>query len=198
MDNKLNNIPNNNFNTFSRQSKKHKMGVINSVEKRIEQKQLDAAIRQQLLSFKKLKRRRDYEIATKIATTRDRVYWMCGFYGAMGTASIGRMIYLREFNALPLKYVPFVLVPFLVAYQADFAWGTKVDRIDKEARKILKSEKHWFTEPMELSPLLQEHYMTYWTETNKKLEAKGYLPESHWASFPDANQTTTTSNTDGK
>ena len=46
--------------------------------KQIEDKQRDAAIQQQLLKLKTLKRRRDFEIATRMATMRDRVWWLGG------------------------------------------------------------------------------------------------------------------------
>lgn len=48
------------------------------VLKEVEEKQKQALIQQQLIKLKSMKRRRDYEIATRLATTRDRVWWLGG------------------------------------------------------------------------------------------------------------------------
>jgi len=58
----------------------------------------------------------------------------------MGAVSIGRMIYIKQFSPLPLRTVPYVLVPFLIGYQMDYAWGTKTNRIYEEAQKIINEE----------------------------------------------------------
>ncbi|KAL9651631.1 hypothetical protein ABK040_001576 [Willaertia magna] len=154
----------------------------NSVLEKVEEKQKEAKITERLIELKQLKRRRDYEIATKMATTRDRVYWLGGFYFVMGGVSFGRMIVLRRFAPLPFDTLPFMAVPFWMAYQYDFAFGNKANRINKEALKILNEEEgHWFNEPIELPELLKPHYHKYFEETNKTLIEMGKPPEKHWA-----------------
>ncbi|KAF0980838.1 hypothetical protein FDP41_012759 [Naegleria fowleri] len=152
------------------------------VLKEVEEKQKQALIQQQLIKLKSMKRRRDYEIATRLATTRDRVWWLGGFYTVMGGVSFARMLYLRRFDPLPLNYLPYIIVPFWMTYLVDFAYGTKANRIDREARKILTQEQgHWFNEPIEIPELLKPHYHRIFEENNRKLISEGKEPEKHWA-----------------
>ena len=147
----------------------------------IEEKQREAFKLQQLAQIKSLKRQRDFEIANKIALCRDRVWWMTAFYITMGTVSIGRMIHLRQFAPLPLSFVPYVLVPYLVGYQADLAYGNKAERINKMVQKIIHEEEgHWFNEPMEIPELLKCTYYKAMEENNKQLIAAGKPPDKHW------------------
>eukprot|EP00012_Vannella_robusta_P007830 CAMPEP_0206202300 /NCGR_PEP_ID=MMETSP0166-20121206/12089_1 /ASSEMBLY_ACC=CAM_ASM_000260 /TAXON_ID=95228 /ORGANISM="Vannella robusta, Strain DIVA3 518/3/11/1/6" /LENGTH=100 /DNA_ID=CAMNT_0053621195 /DNA_START=127 /DNA_END=429 /DNA_ORIENTATION=+ len=99
----------------------------------------------------------------------------------MGAVSIGRMMILKQFSPLPLSYVPYVLVPFLVTYQADFAYGTKCDRINRMATAIREEEDFWFNEPLELPEILKEPYFKMMEETNKQLKDMNKPPEKHWA-----------------
>ena len=99
----------------------------------------------------------------------------------MGAVSIGRVAITKQIAPLPLSFVPYVLVPFLVGYQADFAYGTKADRINKMAQKIREEEDFWFNEPLDLPDLMKEPYFKMMEETNKELEALGKPPEKHWA-----------------
>jgi len=161
------------------------MGLVNSIFSRVEEKQKEAAVKNILFQLKLEKKKRDYMIATKMATTRDRVKWMTAFYLVMGGVSFGRMIHLRKFTPLPLNVVPFVLVPFLVAYQFDFAYGSKANRIDREARVILNEEEgHWFNEPMEIPVRLKPHYLELFeenVEVEKKIGGEKFKMPNHWA-----------------
>jgi hypothetical protein len=82
------------------------------------EKQMELGIRSRLADLKQAKKQRDFTVAMQMAQTRDRVYWMCAFYGAMIAVSVSRMVALRSIEPLPLRYVPYVLVPFMVGYQA--------------------------------------------------------------------------------
>ena len=106
---------------------------------------------------------------------------MLGFYATMGTISIARAIALRQISPLPLSYVPYALVPFLVGYQADFAYGTKSARVNEMAKRIREEEDYWFNEPIELSELLKEPYRKLMEETNHELMELGKPPEKDWA-----------------
>lgn len=87
------------------------------ITKPIEERQRSIYIQQQLVQLKQSKYKRDYQLASRVAMLRDRTFWMIAFYFTMGTVSLARMVALRSFSPLPLKTVPYVLVPFLVAYQ---------------------------------------------------------------------------------
>ena len=40
---------------------------------------------------------------------------------------------------------PIFVIPYIMAYQADLAYGNKSDRIYHEANRIQEEEAHWFT-----------------------------------------------------
>jgi len=105
---------------------------------------------------------------------------MAAFYVTMGTVSLARVIYLKQISPLPLSNVPYVLVPFMVLYQADFAYGTKSERINNMAKHIRDKEDYWFNEPLELPYLLKEPYFKLMEETNCELEKQGQPKERHW------------------
>jgi len=100
----------------------------------------------------------------------------------MGSASIARMVALRRFAPLPLAYVPFVMVPFMIGYQIDLGYGTKANRISRWAKDIReKEEGHWFNEPMELPITLKETYREIMDESNRLRREAGLPPEREWA-----------------
>lgn len=104
------------------------------------------------------------------------------FYTTMALVSSTRMLILKRFSALPLKYVPFVSVPFLIGYQIDFAWGSKANRINKQAKHIREEENHhWFNQPLDLPPTLKPVYREYMDALNKELFRAGLPPEKEWA-----------------
>lgn len=45
----------------------------------------------------------------------------------MATVGIARAIHMKKLAPLPLEFVPYVAVPFLFFYQADFGFYTKVN-----------------------------------------------------------------------
>ena len=106
---------------------------------------------------------------------------MVAFYATMSGVTLARMAVLRQFSPLPLNVVPIVLVPYLVGYQADFAYGTKANRINEMAKGIREEEHFWFNQPIELPPLLKEPYRNLMKETNRKLAEIGQPPEKDWA-----------------
>lgn len=88
---------------------------VNDIEKR----QRNAALEVQIMQIRQQKKERDNLIASRIATTRERVWWLASFYGALGTVSFTRMIILRRIAPIPIDLLPFVAVPFIFAYQFD-------------------------------------------------------------------------------
>jgi hypothetical protein len=106
---------------------------------------------------------------------------MVGFYTVMGSISLARMFIIRQISPLPLKTVPYVLVPFLITYQADLAYGTKSERISTMAKHIREQETYWFNEPIELPPHMKPYYEKMTEMTNAQLRNLGHPPEKPWA-----------------
>ena len=50
--------------------------LVNALSRPVQDLQKEAAIKQKLLEIKQIKKTRDIELSTKIATTRDRVGWI--------------------------------------------------------------------------------------------------------------------------
>eukprot|EP01095_Lingulamoeba_sp_RSL-Kostka_P007483 TRINITY_DN2395_c0_g2_i1.p1 TRINITY_DN2395_c0_g2~~TRINITY_DN2395_c0_g2_i1.p1 ORF type:complete len:172 (-),score=38.08 TRINITY_DN2395_c0_g2_i1:159-674(-) len=145
-------------------------------------------ITDKLLQIKQKKKERDIALSTRIASLRDRIYWMSGFYVTMGTISIVRAIAIRKLSPLPLNIVPFVLVPFMIGYQIDAAWGNKMNRIYKESRTIREDEEGWwFNEPLVLPITLKKYYDKYMKENNESLISLGEKPDKDWAVFKKNN-----------
>jgi Uncharacterised conserved protein (DUF2368) len=113
--------------------------------------------------------------------TRDRVMWLSGFYCFMGTAAFARMYALKRFEPLPLAMVPFVGVPFLMAYQADLAWGNKVNRCKRWADTILLDDSYFFNQPLELPELLKSEYEEMRAHEEQELRALGKPIPPRWA-----------------
>ena len=147
--------------------------------------QQEAAVKGRLVDLKQLKKERDANCAMRVAAARDRFFWMLGFYGMMGALTAARMYRLRALSPLPLEYLPFALVPTLILNTADMAYGSKFQRIHRDAQRVLHSEDGWwFNEPLPLPPLLEPHYGSLQHDTNSRLAALGYPPEPDWACFP--------------
>jgi len=81
-------------------------------------------------------------IAQQQAITRDRVQWLMGFYVISGG--------IIFFNALRNKKFPYIFIPPAVivtmawAYQIDFAYLGKVNRINDLMNGISMDSKFWF------------------------------------------------------
>merc|ERR1719210_3286881 len=148
-------------------------------------------IKSKLVDMKAKKVERDMQLALRIAILRDRVHWLIGFYGVMILANQLRVrrIKLRDptasWSPLPLANFPYIATPFAFAYQADFAYGGKAERLHIEVQNILRNEKHWFNEPMVLPRNLQPHYRELMEECNAESSALGGKPEKDWATFAD-------------
>eukprot|EP00928_Gymnodinium_smaydae_P066781 TRINITY_DN49742_c0_g1_i1.p1 TRINITY_DN49742_c0_g1~~TRINITY_DN49742_c0_g1_i1.p1 ORF type:complete len:212 (+),score=35.85 TRINITY_DN49742_c0_g1_i1:89-637(+) len=146
-------------------------------------------LQSKLADLKQKKKERDLMIASRIATIRDRVHWLSAFYVVMIGANLFRGRKLRAaglpWEPLPISYLPFVATPFAFAYQADFAYGNKAERINAEVQNIIKNEKHWFNDPLLIPAYLKPVYDDMQRETNEKLKAMGVSAEPEWATFDD-------------
>ncbi|KAL5016084.1 hypothetical protein ScPMuIL_005673 [Solemya velum] len=79
---------------------------------------------------------RERMMAMQIGRARELFYWLGSFYTL---ATLG-MLAGFERRRSPGMLVPFVPLTFIVAYQYDMAFGTKMTRIREEADKIMSEE----------------------------------------------------------
>ena len=75
------------------------------------------------------------QLSMQMAAQREQLNWEFGSYGFF--ASVLVLAKLAKQHVPRPVAVPFVLAPIIMAYQVDFAYGDKADRIKKEADKIL-------------------------------------------------------------
>eukprot|EP00466_Bigelowiella_natans_P015611 jgi/Bigna1/67583/fgenesh1_pg.4_\ len=151
----------------------------------VEEKVEYILMKKKLLELKQTKIQRDVQLATSIARARDQVHWLGGFTAAMATTSVLKSAVFRA-GHLGISQFPFLAVPTFLAYQYDLAYGSKMERIYKETRHILRNERHWFNEPMALPPYLEEPYRAMQDTHNAQLAALGRKPDKDWARFnPD-------------
>lgn len=87
-------------------------------------------------------RMRRMQMAQMMAMKRDLVQWM---FAAWSTAVTGVAIAkFRGVRVPPVAAVPFTIFTIVGLYQADAAYGTKLERVNAEFDRIVKNEKHWF------------------------------------------------------
>lgn len=143
-----------------------------------------AAVRSRLMDLKQAKRRRDTQCAMRVASARDKFYWMLAFYGVMGGLTGIRMLKMKQISPLPLEFIPFALVPTLILNTADMAYGNKFQRINRWSKDILyKEQGWWFNEPVDLPIFLEPHYRALQHDVNTRLQEHGFPPEPDWACF---------------
>ena len=80
---------------------------------------------------------------------------------------------------MPLAFFPYIATPFLFAYQADFAYGTKAERLNIEMQNIVRNESHWFNDPLILPKYLEQYYREMQDDANTKL----IQPYNCWGSL---------------
>lgn len=163
-----------------------------NAEAHLKQEAKNALLMSKLADIKQKKIERDTQIAMKIAVLRDRVHCLIGFYitmiaaNAIRTRRFGVMdkkLAIGSFEPMPLAYFPYIATPFAFAYQADFAYGTKAERLNIEVQNILYNESHWFNKPIVLPKHMEAVYSTMMHDTNVKLAEIGEPPEKNWAIF---------------
>ncbi|CAH1775216.1 unnamed protein product [Owenia fusiformis] len=86
---------------------------------------------------------RERMMATQIARSRDLFYWFASFYSLALIGGIAGFRHTRK----PAAIVPLVPLTFILGYQADMAFYTKIHRIQVEAESILKSEQDLLAMP---------------------------------------------------
>ena len=87
-------------------------------------------------------RMRRVMLAQQVAIARDRVDWMLGAWASAALA--GSVATLRGVKLPPAAAAPFLVYTVVLAYQWDFAYGNKTERINNTFNRIVNTEKHWF------------------------------------------------------
>lgn len=75
--------------------------------------------------------------ATQIARARDLFLWLGSFYGLAGCGMLAAFARTKR----PAVIAPLLPLTFIVGYQADLAYGSKLNRIKSEAENIMQYEK---------------------------------------------------------
>lgn len=68
---------------------------------------------------------RERMVATQLSVVREAMYWWGGFYGLLLLGTTAGFLKTKKAALL----APMVPLTFLVGYQADMAWGNKMERI---------------------------------------------------------------------
>merc|ERR1711865_1113421 len=90
---------------------------------------------------------------------------------------------------MSISQLPMLISPFTLGFNIDLAYGIglpggdKMQRIQKEADTIMRTEDHWFNEPIRLPPAFKDVYQRMQRESNAKLEASGQPFEKDWVRF---------------
>lgn len=107
---------------------------------------------------------RERMMAQQIARGREMFTWLSSFYVI---ASIG-MVRGYKITRKPVALAPLLPLTFLVAYQADLAYGTKVNRIKTEAENILMFERDLIESPLGLPTIATLDVRRQQTQENAK------------------------------
>lgn len=86
---------------------------------------------------------RERQMSMQLAGAREMFYWLASFYGIATVAMFAG--FKRSKN--PAALAPFLPLTFVVAYQADYVYGSKMSRIREEAENIMKEENSFLELP---------------------------------------------------
>eukprot|EP00834_Sanchytrium_tribonematis_P006624 NODE_505_length_6682_cov_0.825394.p7 type:complete len:107 gc:universal NODE_505_length_6682_cov_0.825394:5658-5338(-) len=89
---------------------------------------------------KSMEKQQKTMVAMTMANSRDLCLWIGGTWAAVGTGLL-----LAGNRAPRVALVPFGVLSIVFAYNVDFAYGNKAERIRQEFLKI-QNEDHWFTD----------------------------------------------------
>ncbi|KAJ8926819.1 hypothetical protein NQ314_020667 [Rhamnusium bicolor] len=87
---------------------------------------------------------RERQVALEIAKSRELFFW----YGAFYLTSVAWAITSYRYKRKSIYLAPLLPLTFVVAYQADLAYGNKLHRIIVEAEHILQFESDLLTLPL--------------------------------------------------
>ena len=132
-----------------------------SVATKMGEKQKEMATIQRENQMKMMEAQMKKQISMQMASTREFLNWQAGVYGLLVVAVTGRVLAKKPVYAaagvplirlisffsfffffskdfvLTLILIIIIVFPIIMAYQADLAYGNKLDRIKAEADRIL-------------------------------------------------------------
>lgn len=94
-------------------------------------------------NLKGQERMRRTMIAQQMAMARERLWWFAGFVGTLCLGIGGYAI--KHKRVPPAAIAPLFALLTITAYQADFAYGNKIERVNRMMNEIVDSGKYWFT-----------------------------------------------------
>ena len=103
---------------------------------------------------------REAEMALNIAKTRDNLHIFGSFYALLVTGIVSYRIIGKE-KITPITGIPLIVGGILLGNMADFAYGNKLARINKEAEYILRYERARFV------PFSQSSFAKFYTSEEK-------------------------------
>lgn len=128
-------------------------------------------------AFEVMSKQREMGMAISIAQTRDMVQYMagvwCGLAGLVTVASIA-----KKQGPGPAA-IPLVVLPLIGFYQADMAYGTKLQRVVSEAEHILEHERDRLVPPKQAP---------FYNRYKGEVAARQGIPQparvgDHWPTF---------------
>jgi len=78
------------------------------------------------------------QLSMQMAAQREQLNWEFGTFGFFGSVLV--LAKMSKKHVPAPAAIPFLLASVIMAYQVDFAYGNKMDRVKKEADKILASD----------------------------------------------------------
>ncbi|XP_022097196.1 plasminogen receptor (KT)-like [Acanthaster planci] len=92
---------------------------------------------------------REKSVAMQLSGSREMFNWIASFYGVVTVTCLAG--FMKRKN--PAVLIPLLPLTFIVAYQYDYTYGTKVLRIREGAEAILKEERQLLPVPLGLPNL---------------------------------------------
>jgi len=99
------------------------------------------AQRQEANMKKQQERMKRMQIATQVAIGREQFWWFAGFHSFLTLGLTGALIKKKPVH--PAAVVPYLAFTLITAYQWDFAYGDKLERINN-IYSDLQKEDHWY------------------------------------------------------
>merc|ERR1711974_160822 len=100
-------------------------------------KQQDFMLEMNRITLERQKQMRERMVAQQLAGAREMFLWLASFDVIAGIGMISGFARTKK----PVAIVPLLPLTFIVGYQADLAYGSKVNRIRAEAENILQYER---------------------------------------------------------
>jgi hypothetical protein len=98
---------------------------------------------------KGMERQRRLMIAFGLAAAQERCYWLGGAWSFATLGLLTSVIRKKPLHSIAIA--PYIGGTAFLAYNLDFAFGGKPNRINEMSKKILADESYWFV-PIEVDP----------------------------------------------